>query len=334
MERSEFIWRDGERVLFFGVDAIAKASAKLPDHGFEGYELLASARALADSPPALAEGARAVHEVAAGAVNELAAGLFERVASPTLLALGGGRVIDTAKAIAAVRGGRVAALPTTLSGAELTAIHKLPDGHSAPRLVRPALVFADPLAMTSLDERALRASAMNAVAHGADSLYTPLTNPVSELSALRGVELVAAALDGGLDRAGRADLALGSLLCAHGLDSALFGLHHVVCQSLVRIMDVPHAETNAAVLPRAMEALRPRAPEAMARLAAALGTGVDGLAERLDGLAGGRRRLGELGADRTLLEDALDAMLAREQLANTPDPPDRDALRTLVESAW
>ena len=39
-------------------------------------------------------------------------------------------MIDAAKAIAAVRGGRVAAIPTTLSGAPMTTIHRLPEGHT------------------------------------------------------------------------------------------------------------------------------------------------------------------------------------------------------------
>ena len=49
--------------------------------------------------------------------------------------------------------------------------------------------------MTSQPEAPLRASSMNALAHGADSLYTPFANPVSEMTALRGAELIATALD-------------------------------------------------------------------------------------------------------------------------------------------
>ena len=71
-------------------------------------------------------------------MNEVAARLIEDVGDGDLVALGGGRVIDVAKAIAAVGGGRVAALPTTLSGAEMTAIHRLPEGHEAQvGLIRP-----------------------------------------------------------------------------------------------------------------------------------------------------------------------------------------------------
>ena len=74
-----------------------------------------------------------MHQVPAGPVPDAAAALIDAVRNPTLVALGGGRVIDTAKAIAAVRGGRVCAMPTTLSGAEMTTIHRLPAGRESAR---------------------------------------------------------------------------------------------------------------------------------------------------------------------------------------------------------
>jgi alcohol dehydrogenase class IV len=330
----EFTWHDGERTIVFKEDALAEVVESLRWHGWDRYELLTTQRALNDAPLQLPGHAAVVHEVPHGAVNELAANLLHEVDSPALVALGGGRVIDTAKAIAAVRGGRVTALPTTLSGAEMTAIHKLPDGHSAPHRVRPQLVFAQPTAMTGLEDAPLRASAMNALAHGADSLYTPFANPVSELAALRGAKLIATALDGVLDADGRDGLALGSILCAYAIDSAKFSLHHVICQSLVRVMRIPHAETNAAILPRVLEALVPRAGTRMTALARALGTKRAGLSDRVEELSGGRRTLSAIGADRSKLEVALDTILGREELKLTPDTPGRDELRELIEAAW
>ena len=52
---------------------------------------------------------------------------------------GGGRPIDVAKAFASVTGARVAAIPTTMSGAEMTGIHRLPaEAESrAASMVRP-----------------------------------------------------------------------------------------------------------------------------------------------------------------------------------------------------
>ena len=333
-DQREFTWRDGERTVLFGEGMLGQAPERLREHGWERYELLTTPRALAEAPVALAEGAQAVHEVAPGPVADVSAAILEGVTVPTLVALGGGRVIDSAKAIAAVRGGRVGAIPTTLSGAEMTTIHRLPAGAQAPHLVRPALVLADPPAMIGQPEAEMRASAMNALAHGADSLYTPLANPLSRLAALRGAELIATALDAAAAERDAADLALGSLLCAQALDSAHFALHHVVCQTLIRLLEIAHAETNAAMLPRTMEAMRSRAPEAITALAAALGTKPDAIGPRIEQLGGGRRHLGDLGADRERLDSALDAILDRGELQMTPDPPDRDELRQIIESAW
>lgn len=327
----EFTWRDGERTILFGDGLLREAADRLDAQGWQRYELLTTARALAAAPVALAEGAVAVHEVAPGQVPDVSAEILGEVTVPTLVALGGGRVIDAAKAVAAVRGGRVCAIPTTLSGAEMTTIHRLPAGAEAPRLIRPALVLADPAAMTGQPEPAMRASAMNALAHGADCLYTPFANPVSRSVALSGARAIADALDSWPDR--RELLALGSLLCAFALDSALFALHHVVCQTLVRVFETPHAQTNAAMLPRTMGAMHGRAPEAIAALAEALGTTPEAIAERIEQLAGGTHTLGELGADPSRLDRAVGAMLERGELAFTPDPPDRAELHRLVESA-
>ena len=212
------------------------------------------------APVELAEESHLLHHVPPGPVNEVAARLFDDVGDRDLVALGGGRVIDVAKAIAAVGGVRVAALPTTLSGAEMTAIHRLPEGHEAKSLMRPQVVLADPPLMVSAAEERLRASAMNALAHGADCLYTPLANPVSEMAALRGAKLIAKALDQrpGQARPGGARPRRDPLRATRSTRRC-FGLHHVICQSLVRELRIPHAETNAAILPRVAEALIPRA---------------------------------------------------------------------------
>jgi alcohol dehydrogenase class IV len=332
----DFIWRDAGRTVVFRHDGVAQAPQVLSEHGFSCFQLLGSARALAGAAE-LTGAATAVHEVGSGQVPDLAASLLDRVDARHLVAIGGGRPIDVAKAIAAVGGARVAAIPTTMSGAEMTGIHRLPTGVEAGNasLVRPALVIADPVAMTGQPEPDLRASSMNALAHGADSLYTPFANPVSELTALRGAALIATSLD--RDREGRdpVPLALGSLLCGYAIDSGMFGLHHVVCQTLVRICGGTHAGTNAAILPRALALLVARAPDRLADLAAAIGADPEDIEARVLELGGDPPGLGALGADRDKLDQALDSMLARPELAFVPGPPlGKSDLAELVERAW
>lgn len=347
---ADFVWHDAGRTVVFQRGGLGQAVQILGEHGFGEFELLSTARALAETP-ALAAASTAVHEVPAGQVSDLAADLLSVVDIPSamrmkgqpradprpLVALGGGRVIDVAKAVASVSGARVAAIPTTMSGAEMSQNHRLPAGAEdrVTGKVRPALVIADPEVMTSQPEPQLRASSMNALAHGADSLYTPLANPVSRMTALRGAELIAGSLDRGPGERDRSNLALGSVLCGYAVDSAKFGLHHPICQTLVRVCGTPHAEANAAILPRAIAFLAPRAPEPFAQLATAIGTDLDGLEARLLELGGEPEGLGALGADRAKLDEALEAMLGRSELGAVPGPPVTKAdLAGVVESAW
>jgi alcohol dehydrogenase class IV len=334
-----FVWRDAGRVVVFHDDGVPDAAALLAENGMQPFELLTTRRHLSAAAD-LASGAVTVHELPpadpATAVPGAAAALLDSARSPNLVALGGGRVVDTAKAIASVTGARVAAIPTTMSGAEMTGIHRLPAGAESRvrAMVRPTLVIADPMAMTSVPEPDLRASSMNALAHGADSLYTPFTNPVSQMTALRGAELIAASLDEDPADRNRANLALGSILCGYAIDSGAFALHHVICQTLVRICGGTHAATNAAILPRAMAFMVPRAPDGLRPLATALNTDPDSIEARILELGGNPPGLGDQGADKTKLPQAIEAMLQRPELAFTPEAPSRAELEALIDQAW
>lgn len=341
---ADFTWRDAGRTVVFRRGGVGAAVEVLREQGVEEFALLSTERALVGAPP-LAKAASGVHEVQKGQVPAAAAALLDALSPPhgaskgararPLVALGGGRVVDVAKAVASVSGAEVVAIPTTMSGAEMTGSHRLPAGaeERARRTVRPRLVVADPEAMTSQPEEELRASSMNALAHGADTLYLPLSNPVSEMTALRGAALIAKALDEAREDRDVSALALGSILCGYAIDSAGMGLHHLVCQTLVRLCGTPHAETNAAILPRSVELLAGRAPGAYERLADVLKTDRAGLPGRIEDL-GGPRRLSEVGGDAAKLDEAIEAMLQRPELQRVPQSPAGAELREMVERAW
>ncbi len=329
-------YADDRRTLLLYAGEITDPLGTLAEQGWEEFELLSTARALADAS-GLADGAALVHLVASGRVDEISAALLDEVGSDRLVALGGGRVIDATKAVASISGAAVAAIPTTLSGAPMTGFHRLPAGRESEvsGFARPSLVVAYADAMTSAPEPQLRATAMNALAHGAESLYTPNADDVSREAALGGAELLAKALDQAPGRRDRAGLALGAMLCSIAVDSAAgIALHHVLGQTAVRVLGVPHAEAYAALLPETMRAMRERAPEQIDALATALGTDADGLPERIADLAG-HRRLGELGADRGRLDEVVDQALGRGELAiQTPGEVTRDDVTAILEAAW
>jgi alcohol dehydrogenase class IV len=275
-----------------------------------------------------------VHHVGPGLVDELAAELLEAGAGAQLIvALGGGRVIDTAKAIAGtIDGARAAAIPTTLSAAEMTAVHRRPKGHEQEsRAVRPAIVINDPDLSASQPVAELAASSANSLAHAVEGAATTLASPVPTLAAREAQRLIDVAWiveDEDPGPIAREQLALAALLAGYAIDAAWYGLSHVMSQTLVRVGGAGHGQANAAVLPVAIAALERRMPGrvdpdgTLAELARKLArrAGADGI-----------RRL---GVPHERLDACADAAAKRAELDLTPPRADRDELRRLYEDAW
>src|SRR6478609_63842 len=252
-----FRWDDGDRVIRFGRGAVAD----LPELVGEDYVLLTTPRGR-ERAGGLVERAAAVHDVPEGRVDEIAGELRSEVNGGTLVALGGGRVIDVAKALAAADPPRrVAAIPTTLSGAEMSVIHRHAVGVpvDTPR-VRPAIVINDPALSASQPFAELAQSAGNALAHCAEGPLTPMTNPVASLAALEAARLIGRAFAAGAtgDELARDRLALGALLAGYVIDSTWYGLHHAMSQTLVRFARLGHGAANTIMLPVTIGALARR----------------------------------------------------------------------------
>jgi alcohol dehydrogenase class IV len=322
-----FRWNDGERVIAFG--PLGDALELLGD----GYALLTTERA-ADAAPGVVANAGEVVIVASGRVDELALGLRPRVSGSLLVALGGGRVIDVGKALAAADPPRrVAAIPTTLSGAEMTAVHRHVAGITAdtPR-VRPAIVINDPALSASQPLPGLAASACNALAHAFEGAVSTLRNPVAEGAAAQAIGLIDGALPSTGETSDRPALALGALLAGYVVGSTAYGLHHVLAQTLARFAGVGHGHANAIMLPYSLGALLVRFPDEFKRLGC---EDPIGLSTRVCALTG-VTRLRDLGvseSDGTLELCAVEAAKRRE-LQMTPPAPDVDELRDLYGAAW
>jgi alcohol dehydrogenase class IV len=319
----DFTWRDGERIVRFGRGAVAEA----PDLLDDGYVLLTTPRARA-SAPAVVAGAAAVHHVPAGRVDEVAGDLLDDVEGDLLVALGGGRVVDVAKALAAARGADAAAIPTTLSAAEMTRGHRHARGvdPATPR-VRARIVLNDPELCASQPAPDLAASAANALGHAIEGPLTPRASPVPVLAAREAARLLAHEDD-------RDALALGALLSGYVIDSTGYGLHHVLAQALARFAGVWHGRANAALLPHTTVALRRRAPEALAALDAAAGMAMEALARRLANHAGAQQ-LRDLGVTEQALETCVREVMKRgKDLEGTPPAPSEAEVRALYEAAF
>ena len=218
-------------------------------------------------------------------------GRASRAATAGSCALGGGRVIDVAKAVAAALGGgaRALAVPTTLSGAEMTRGHRHAAGvdETTPR-VRCAVVVVDPALAASQPPAELAASALNALGHAVEGPCTVAANPVATLAGHEAARL----LVGGVRRS-RSPTATRSRSArsspATRSTRAGFGLHHVLAQTLVREGLAGHGPANAIMLPHTIPALARRRPDAHAALRAVLGEEPAAAAARLCARTGATR---------------------------------------------
>jgi alcohol dehydrogenase class IV len=318
-----FTWADGERLIRFGEGAVEEAPALLEARGFGGYALMTTGRAEGDAPGLVAGASRVAH-VPSGPVPDAAASVREDVRGMPLVALGGGRVIDAAKAIAGADGAAVAAVPTTLSGAPMTRFHRMPAGVDEFNLVRPRLVLAEPALMASQPMSDLAASAMNGLAHAVESLYGPMRSPVTSMAARRAVELFESGLSQG--EPGREDLALASILAGYAVGCAGFAVHHAVCQTTVRVLGTPHAQTNAVMLPHSAAFVARRDPAAL--------QGVEPAAIARLATRAGVTTLGELGVTEDQVDPVVEAVLGHPAIGNTPGGrPTGDELRALLAMA-
>jgi maleylacetate reductase len=113
------------------------------------------------------------------------------------------------------------------------------------------------------------------------------------------------------------------------------GLHHKLCHTLGGSFNLPHAEVHTVVLPHALAYNASAAPEAMARIARAIGTasaarGVFELARR----HGAPTSLAAIGMPADGLDRAADLAAATPYPYPNPRPLERDALRALLQRAF
>jgi len=272
--------------VVFGVGALAQLPAEL--------DRLGAKRALLLSTP---EQSDAVRRVAAS-LGDRAAGVYDKAAmhvpievaedarrvarelqADVGITVGGGSTTGLGKAIALTSSLPILAVPTTYAGSEMTPIYGLTEGGmkktGRDARVLPRTVIYDPSLTVSLSAALSAASGMNAIAHCVEAMYAQDANPIISLMAEEGIRALAASLQAVVrapqDLEARSEALYGAWLAGISLGAAGMALHHKLCHTLGGTWNLPHAETHAIVLPHAARYNRDAAPEAMARIARALG---------------------------------------------------------------
>ncbi len=257
------------------------------------------------------------------------------------VAVGGGSTIGLGKAIALVSGQPVIAVPTTYAGSEMTPIWGLTQ-HGEKTTGRdlrvlPRVVIYDPTLTVSLPPRLSGVSGMNAIAHCVEALYAENGNPIAALMAEEGIAALAGSLPGIMAGPGRLDLRTralyGAWLAGSVLGAVGMALHHKLCHVLGGTLNLPHAETHTAVLPHAAAYNAAAAPDAMRRVARALGaeSAAQGLYDLANAL-GAQTALRHLGMREEDIPRVAD--LATANPYANPAPVTRDGMLALLRNAW
>ncbi|OXJ02674.1 MULTISPECIES: maleylacetate reductase [Burkholderia] len=257
------------------------------------------------------------------------------------IAIGGGSTIGLGKAIALESSLPILAIPTTYAGSEMTPIYGLTEGGlkrtGSDARVLPKTVIYDPALTVTLPVELSVTSGLNAIAHAAEGLYANNANPVMSLVAEEGIRALARGLPGvrrdPADLDARSDALYGAWLCGMVLGNVGMALHHKLCHTLGGSFNLPHAPTHTVVLPHALAYNAAHAPDAMQRIARAIGTndatrGLYALA--LDN--GAPLSLKAIGMQEADLDRAADLAAANPYW--NPRPIERDGLRALLQDAF
>jgi len=253
--------------------------------------------------------------------------------------LGGGSTIGLGKAIALTTGMPVLAVPTTYSGSEMTWVQGFTEGGRKrtqfdPKML-PKTVIYDPELTLGLPASISAASGMNAIAHCVEALYAKEANPIVSLMAEEGIRALAAALPLIVKNPGdieaRGEALYGAWLAGMSLNAGI-ALHHKLCHTLGGTWNLPHAETHSIILPHAVRYNSDAAPEAMTRIARAIGAedAAGGLYD-LEVKLGLPMKLADLGVPEGDLERA--AKIAMEAPYPNPAPLTYEGVLALLRNA-
>ncbi|KVA62194.1 maleylacetate reductase [Burkholderia cepacia] len=257
------------------------------------------------------------------------------------IAIGGGSTIGLGKAIALESSLPILAIPTTYAGSEMTPIYGLTEGGikrtGSDARVLPKTVIYDPALTVTLPVELSVTSGLNAIAHAAEGLYANNANPVMSLVAEEGIRALARGLPGvrrdTADLGARSDALYGAWLCGMVLGNVGMALHHKLCHTLGGSFNLPHAPTHTVVLPHALAYNAAHAPDAMQRIARAIGT--NDAARGLYALAldnGAPVSLKAIGMQEADLDRAADLAAANPYW--NPRPIERGGLRALLQDAF
>ena len=218
----------------------------------------------------------------------------------SIIALGGGSPIDSAKAIAILgkfggvmrdykfprivseTGIPIIAIPTTAgTGSEVTRFTIISDETTDEKMLcvgkgfMPSVALIDYELTISLPKRATADTGIDALTHAMEAYVSKKANPYSDTQALAAMQLIAPNLrhvyHNGNDKEAREKMMLGATLAGVAFSNASVALVHGMSRPIGAFYHVPHGLSNAMLLPAVTEYSIPAATKRYADCSRVMG---------------------------------------------------------------
>lgn len=226
----------------------------------------------------------------------------------SIIAVGGGSPIDTAKAVRVLSanpkpitlyngvgnvkkaGAFLVAVNTTAgTAAEVTSNAVITDPENMVKMVIidaniiPDISVNDAAMMTKIPAATTAATGMDALTHAVEAYVAKGAHTLTDFSALEAIRIIATylprAVKDGNDLEAREQMAYGQFIAGLAFNSAGLGYVHAMAHQPGAVKDLPHGVCNAILLPIVEEFNRPFAVARFARIAAAMGVDTSAMDE-------------------------------------------------------
>ena len=251
---------------------------------------------------------------------------FKAANADCIVAIGGGSIMDTAKAIGIIINNPefadvrslegvaptkkhavfTVAVPTTAgTAAEVTINYVITDVEKKRKFVCvdtndiPEVAVVDPEMMESMPVALTAATGMDDLTHAIEGLISMGAWELTDMFHLEAIRLISANLRDAVknDPDGRKGMALGQYIAGMGFSNVGLGIVHSMAHGLSALYDTPHGVACAIILPTGMEYNKEYTGEKYKALAKAMGV------EGVDEMTQDEYRAAAIAAVRKLSED-------------------------------
>ena len=236
---------------------------------------------------------------------------FKAAEADSIVTIGGGSAMDTAKAIGVIIANPefadvrslegvaptknhavfTIAVPTTAgTAAEVTINYVITDVEKVRKFVcvdtndAPEVAVVDPEMMASMPAGLTASTGMDALTHAIEGYTTKGAWEMSDMFHLKAIELISknlrdavAEAKSGVPGSGREGMALAQYIAGMGFSNVGLGVDHSMAHTLSAHFDTPHGVACAMLLPIAMEFNKPVVTERLAKVAVAMGVDITGM---------------------------------------------------------